>query len=69
MRRPLLLNPKVKAVAKARFRPGLADLVLRANQTLEVGETVALITPLRRQLSKPVVVAISNYPIPVEENA
>jgi hypothetical protein len=67
MRRPLLLNPKVRPVAKSRFRPGLAELVLRASREAEMGEAVSVITPPRRQMAKPIVVAHSNAPSPTKE--
>jgi hypothetical protein len=68
MRRPLLRNRKVRAVAKSRFRPGLAELVLRASREAEMGEAVSTITPKRRAVAKPIIVTISNTPIPNKES-
>jgi hypothetical protein len=69
MRRPLLLNPKVRTTGKSRFRPGLAELVRRASREAELGWDVSVITPQRRPLSKPPVVATLHAPIPSKENA
>jgi hypothetical protein len=68
MRRPLLLNPKVRTTGKSRFRPGLAELVRRASREAELGWDGAVITPQRRPLSKPLVVVIANAPNPSKEN-